>query len=175
MPPGTENSALSHGWRYFELHAKQRLVVFNFFVVLSGLIIAGIAASLQGPDRLAILGGALSILLVMVSLLFWKLDQRVSFLIKHAETAIAEVEKASVPEVARLFRDEPSRFSGVCAAAGTWTRPWTYGRCFRFVFLVVAAMGAAGVVISIGRATGALVWDAQQAGTLAEDECEQRV
>ncbi len=36
-----------------ELHAAQRLTMFNFFVVLSGLVTAGLGATMQGPPRMA--------------------------------------------------------------------------------------------------------------------------
>jgi len=44
---------LDYAWRYFSLHAGQRIAIFNFFVVLSGLSLPGLAACLQrgGPYR----------------------------------------------------------------------------------------------------------------------------
>ena len=74
-----------HAWRYFELHANQRMTVFNFFLVLVGLVAAGIATSRQGAQTLALLGVFLGLLLAFFSFIFWKLDQRVCFLMKQAE------------------------------------------------------------------------------------------
>ena len=79
----------NHAWRYFELHANQRIAVFNFFLVLSGLIAAGLAAAVQAAGLLLVVGAVLGLLLALVSFIFWKLDQRTSFLIKHAEQALA--------------------------------------------------------------------------------------
>jgi hypothetical protein len=86
-----KESALEHAWRYFELHANQRMTVFNFFLVLAGLAAAGLAAAVQGSPRFAVLGIVWGLLLALVSFVFWKLDQRASFFIKLAEAAIAEL------------------------------------------------------------------------------------
>ena len=39
---------LEHAWKYFQLHAAQRIAVFNFFVAASGLQTAGLIYSLRG-------------------------------------------------------------------------------------------------------------------------------
>jgi len=87
------DTVLTHAGRYFELHANQRMSVFNFFLALSGVVSAGLAALVQGSAHLIFLGILLGLLLVLVSFIFWKLDQRVSFLIKHAEDALSELEE----------------------------------------------------------------------------------
>ena len=42
---GTDHGASmrEHSWRYFEVHAGQRITVFNYFLVASGAIAAGLA------------------------------------------------------------------------------------------------------------------------------------
>lgn len=100
---------LEHAWRYFELHANQRISIFNYFVVISGAVSAGIAATWQGSQHFSIVGIVLGLLLSVVSFVFWKLDQRVSFLIKHAESALAEVEQSLPAHSVRLFLLEPNK------------------------------------------------------------------
>ena len=117
----TPEIMLEHTWRYFELHAKQRVSVFNFFVVMSGALAAGIAASLQGSAKLAAIGVVLGLLLPLISFVFWKLDQRVSFLIKHAENALAEIECTLPTERARLFSLEPASTKEAKSKASFWT------------------------------------------------------
>ena len=84
----TDDKALEHAWRYFSLHASQRMTVFNYFVVFAGVLCTGMAAALQSTAQIAIVGVALGGLLALLSFVFHKLDQRTSFLIKHAEQAI---------------------------------------------------------------------------------------
>lgn len=147
-------TALEHAWRYFELHANQRMSVFNFFLVLAGLVSAGLAAAIQGSPRLAVLGIVLGILLALVSFVFWKLDQRVSFLIKHAEAALAELEALIPNQQGRLFLNERTATSAACSRGSWWARYWTCGRSFRAVFWVMGTFGIAGSILSACRLAG---------------------
>jgi len=146
--PGSART-LEHAWRYFELHAGQRLTSFNFFIVMSGAEAAGMAASIQGRVEFSILGAGLGILLVLTSFVFWKLDQRVSFLIKHAEEYIASSERMLLPEDGRIFSAEPKSFSDHRSNKCFWERAWTYGRCFRVVFFTMGMVGAVGAIVSV--------------------------
>jgi len=142
---------VTHAWRYFELHANQRMSVFNFFLVLSGFVAAGLAASFQGSGPLPLIGVMLGFVLTLVSFVFWKLDQRVSFLVKHAEQALAELEGSFSDPKARLFAAEPDR-TKEAQATGLWpTRQWTYGDSFRFVFVAMGVMGVIGAILSFSR------------------------
>lgn len=136
-----------HAWKYFEIHANQRMVIFNYFLVVSGAIAAGLAATLQGTTRFAALGIALGGLLVLVAFVFWKLDQRVSFLIKRAESALCETEAVFPVAATQLFFAEPEA-TKAAAAGPCWQRHWTYGRAFRFVFAAMALFGASGAALS---------------------------
>ena len=147
-----------HAWKYFELHANQRIAVFNFFLVASGAIAAGLAATLQGSQRFSSLGIALGLLLVLVSFVFWKLDQRVSFLIKHAESALSETEQAFPASDACLFKYEPAVTAAAATDAWWWTKHWTYGRSFRFVFWVMGLFGVAGSALSALKFAGYISW-----------------
>lgn len=152
------DKALEHCWRYFQLHAAQRLTVFNFFVVLAGLMAAGLSATLQGSPRYALVGVILGFLLSLLSYVFWKLDQRGSFLIKHAEEAVSAIEVITLPEVGRLFSREPEQFRRKRFTESRWYRPWTFGECFRLVFAAMAAFGIGGAIVAGCRAAGSLSW-----------------
>ena len=151
-------SMREHAWHYFELHANQRIAVFNFFLLTSGAIAAGLATTLQGTPRFASLGIALGALLILVSFIFWKLDQRASFLIKHAENALAETEQEFSAREACLFLFEPKATKSASDQATWWSRHWTYGKAFRFVFGVMGLFGVAGAGLSLARFAGWLVW-----------------
>lgn len=140
-----------HAWRYFDLHAKQRITVFNFFLALSGLVAAGLAACAQGSGIFLMVGVSLGTLLAIVSFIFWKLDQRVSFLIKRAEVAIAKFELEFVPNDYCLFEKEPAETETEKSRANKWERQWTYGECFRFVFTLMAFSGVCGALFSAAR------------------------
>jgi hypothetical protein len=147
-----------HAWRYFELHANQRISIFNYFLVVSGAIAAGLATTLQGTPRFASLGIVLGGLLVLVSFVFWKLDQRSSFLIKQAEMALTETESAFPVESSCLFMFEPRNTKATSASMSWWHRPWTFGKAFRIVFIVMAVFGISGAGLSALKFLCILTW-----------------
>ena len=155
---GRKENALEHAWSYFELHANQRMTVFNFFLVLAGLVAAGLATAVQGNPRFAVLEIVLGLLLGLVSFIFWKLDQRASFLIKLAEEAIAELETALPNEKSRLFLSEPALTKAASSGRNSWTRLWTYGRSFRTTFCVIGIFGFGSSVLSALRFLGVVSW-----------------
>jgi hypothetical protein len=144
-------SALEHAWRYFELHANQRMAVFNFFLVLSGIVAAGLAAALQSNQPLSGLGVVAGLLLCLVSFVFWKLDQRVSFLVKHAEAALMEAEASLTMGGSRLFLLEPRRAAEARSSSTWWARQWTYGEAFRLVFFIMGLTGLGGALLAAFR------------------------
>lgn len=149
------DEAIEHAWRYFQLHAGQRITVFNYFIVFSGLILTGLASTIQASPRLSSVGIILGLLLSFLSFVFWKLDQRTSFLIKHAEDLIKTIE----PAAATLFLGEAARTEDAKKEKGLWT----YGKVFRTIFLVLGLVGISGSVASGLRWSGILSWtdDAQ--------------
>ncbi len=150
--------ALDHAWSYFQLHANQRMAIFNFFLVLAGLVAAGLAAAFQGTSRFAVLGIALGLLLALVSFVFWKLDQRSAFFVKHAEQALTELESLLPGQKARLFSNEITLTEEACNNGNPWTRLWTYGQSFRLTFWTIGLFGVGGAILSALRVLGIVSW-----------------
>jgi len=132
--------ALDHVWRYFALHAQQRISVFNFFIVLSGILSTGIGAGLQAGRPMTPVVAILGALLALLSFVFYQLDKRVSELVKLAEAGLILGENTCMPEFARIVAEEAKRRS-----AAVSPETWTFGRSFRLIFWV---MGIAGVIAS---------------------------
>lgn len=130
--------SLEHAWRYFQLHAQQRMTVFNFYLIITGLIAAGLGACVVQGGKLVVIGGGLGLFLSFITFIFWKLDQRVSIMIKKSEDAIVSLEKIlAIPEASLFSGDlEPPTKRGFSI-----TSPWTYGRSFRVSFLIVGLVG----------------------------------
>jgi hypothetical protein len=149
VPHFSHQEMLDHAWRYFELHANQRMSLFNFFLVLSSFVAAGLGASLQLRGTLELMGVGLGVTLTTVSFTFWKLDQRTSFLIKHAERAVAEIESGFSLSTARLFSSEARVTARVVSSCYNPCRLWTYGSAFRFVFFVMGLVGIIGAILSV--------------------------
>jgi len=134
-----------YAWKYFDRHAEQRLKAFNFYILLCGAIVAGVAASLRddGPQWLAIL---LALILSVVSFVFAKLDRRTRFLTKHSEEALKVIEGAmkelpdessGAPHRCKLFLREKYE-QGKCGP-----EEYSYTTCFRWLFLLFGFGGLA--------------------------------
>lgn len=133
--------SMEHAWKYFELHAQQRMTVFNFFLAISGLVAAGIGVGLQQGGKFSALVSLLGCFLSLVAFIFWKLDQRVSLIIKHAEATLCYLEGVGLSSEVSIFTKERSNATGLGGES-----VWTYGKCFRLSFLAVGLIGIAFVV-----------------------------
>ncbi|HCF8639026.1 hypothetical protein ACV1FH_21785 [Klebsiella pneumoniae] len=136
------NRANEHVWRYFELHAQQRMTVFNFYIAITGLLAAGVGFTLQQGEKYAFFTSVMGIFIFFISFIFWKLDQRVSILIKNAELALQELETQFANAKLRIISkdsDYNMLNSGIRSI-------WTYGKCFRISFAIV---GISGLILAI--------------------------
>ncbi|GAB2930832.1 hypothetical protein [Hafnia psychrotolerans] len=132
------NRANEHVWRYFELHAQQRMTVFNFYIATTGLLAAGIGFTLQQGGKYALFTSLMSIFVSFISFVFWKLDQRVSMLIKNSELALQDLESQFVNTKLRIItKDNDNNLLNLGVRS-----VWTYGKCFRISFIIVGITGA---------------------------------
>ncbi|MBL4767791.1 MAG: hypothetical protein JKY94_08770 [Rhodobacteraceae bacterium] len=131
-----DEKALDHAWNYFQLHANQRVTVFNYYVVFSGLLVTGMVATTQTSPSLAFVGVVSGLLLSVLSYVFFRLDERVSFLIKNAENVIKKLE----PSGASIFSDEVEQTTAAAKQKGLWT----YGKAFRTMFITMGLIGLVG-------------------------------
>jgi len=134
---------------------------FNFFVVIAALLTAGLARSLENDFKYYFVGLCLGISLMITSFIFWKLDQRVRHLIKHAEQALKDIEQRCIREgcadtwtYVALFSNEEEKTDRLQARQSPW-KFWrlhlTYSRCFGAVYLVFALLGLFGAVAAAVR------------------------
>ena len=82
-----------YAWKYFSLHADQRLKTFHFFVVLSAIISGAILTITKDVTNVSY-AAPMAYLLSFLAFIFWKLDQRNSELIKHGENALKAIENS---------------------------------------------------------------------------------
>lgn len=136
---------MEHAWRYFELHAQQRISVFNFFLATTGLVATGVGICFQQGGKFLFLSSILSLFLSLITFIFWKLDQRVSFLIKNSERSLETLERKYLDVELHLFYNE--------GRSGTNNKGfldvWSYGRCFRISFVIVALLSTFSFIFSI--------------------------
>ena len=145
--------ARDYAWEHFKLHATQRFTTFNFFIVLSVLMTTGLATALSKDFQFPELAFYLSMLLVVISFVFWKLDQRARQLLEVSKDALKELENAAGEELQfwALFRVEVIRTNKRKAESHLLApHRWhlTYLHCFGVIYALFGILGAIGLYIS---------------------------
>ena len=129
-----------YAWKYFSLHAEQRLKTFHFFIVLSAIISGAILTIYKDIDNVSYVAPMLY-LLSFLTFIFWKLDQRNKELIKRGESALKAIENNieltdDKMKTVCLFSSEATktatkkRFPNV----SIFKAHFSYTNCFNWVF-----------------------------------------
>jgi len=163
MPSNTSlKEQQEYAWSYFQLHANQRMSSFNFFVVIAALLTTGLAGTLKSDFKQHYVGVVLALILIVISFIFWKVDQRVRYLIKHAEEALIAIEETWKinsdfinPKLA-LFQLEKEKTEKICGLNpwNLWQWHLSYSNCFGVVYLVFVVLGITGGIAAVINCTG---------------------
>ncbi|WP_352339515.1 hypothetical protein [Psychrobacter sp. 16-MNA-CIBAN-0192] len=130
---------IDHLWKYFTIHSQQRMMLFNFYIVICGVISSAIGYSIQSTKDLISLEVTLCILLTLFSFLFHKLDQRTSFLIKRSEEALASFENQFNTTGINLFSNDNDDLKNRNTDKKI-NKVFTYGQIFRGVFITMSSL-----------------------------------
>jgi len=84
---------LDYAWKWFDYHAKQRVSMFNFFLIASGLLATAYANALSRDEE--VLGAVLSFLGALIALAFVVLDCRNATLVYLGEDVLRRLERDS--------------------------------------------------------------------------------
>ena len=131
-------------WNYFSLHADQRLKTFNFYLVVSAVLIAAIVNILDGDKKLT-LACILPYLLSLISFIFWKLDVRTKYMIKNSEEALKYIDdkliqsEGETPSVLNIFRYDD--FISKTRKKGFIKGYLSYSKSFNIIFLLFGLLG----------------------------------
>lgn len=148
-----------HTWDYFQFHAQQRLTTFNFFMILSSLLIGGMVTTFQKEFRVPALGAGVGVLLMLMSFVFWKLDARNKVLIKNAEDGLRDLEAQSVGSAGSL--EAPPKYAVFLQDAAYvtrakqrrsrlfWKNHFSFSDCFNAVYASVAITGLLGALAAV--------------------------
>ena len=152
-----------HVWNYFQLHASQRMASFKFFIVISALLTAGLARTFEKNYPYHSEGIVIGIGMIILSFVFWKLDQRVRFFVKHAETALKELETSRPAKInnktrvcTAIFSSEEKESEKKILKQKLW--PWTwhmsYSNCFTWIYIMFSIFGLLGLIKSFLKISG---------------------
>ena len=142
-------------WKYFEGHAAQRLTTFNFYLVVSSAIITGYFVALRDIPLLAIMLGGM---LILFSLVFWKLDMRTKFMIHTVEDALKYIElhdqinpEDDTSEITKIFHYEEKLTNHINKGKFIFSpkRMWSYSNCFNAIFMIFSIFGFIGFIVGI--------------------------
>lgn len=143
-----------YAWRYFALHADQRIKTFNFYLVLFGLVSGGLITLIKDSENYR-LAAPIAFALAFISFIFWRLDIRNKELIYNSEDALKLLENddrllddGSVPNRLKLFtyEDHATEIRKKKKMLGLIPRFYSYSTCFNAVFLI---FGLAGLIMGI--------------------------
>lgn len=138
---------LEHAWRHFSFHAQQRTTVFNFFTASAGLTLTGLFYVLATPAASRGFGIAAGVGAAILALIFWKLDQRVTQIIKEGEEVSILIEQ-SLPNPGHRIFERTDRLD-VNASLNPFKSKWSYGNSFRLMFMAVGITGLIGAGAAI--------------------------
>ena len=125
-------------WKYFSLHADQRLKTFNFFIVVSAIFIGAYMNMLDGAEENVLLI-IFPIIIALISFVFWKLDIRTKHMIKNAEKAIKSIDSKLLEEYGdeyaymNLFQHDDN--------IQAERKDYSYSKCFSFIFILIILLG----------------------------------
>lgn len=135
-----------YAWDYFSLHSDQRMKSFHFYIIIVTAIIGGLAVIVKSTEIRKV-HSLFGVALILLSFLFWKLDQRTRQLIKYAEEAIIFLdEKYCLPDVGpsphplRIFSRDVQK-NKTAKAFPLISGHFSYARVFRWIFLFFSLIG----------------------------------
>lgn len=134
-----------HLWKYFELHSGQRMSLINFYLVFITALGAGIAATYQSRAYLLI-NIFLSMFIIVITFIFFKLDQRTTFLIKHAEIALKKFENENHYNEFSLFSNEALSYSTNNAK---WlNKNMSYTKLFNSIYIIITLLTIVNILVT---------------------------
>jgi hypothetical protein len=145
-----------YAWDYFLLHSSQRIATFNFYITLATVVLVGISAPLQLTPKMPVLSFALSVVLALISFVFYKLDQRNKMLIKTSENALKDIERLlhpshhTIPNISLFLADEQAvKSRREHPPKLFWNRHFSYSNCFNLIFLLFGILSGVGMIYSV--------------------------
>jgi hypothetical protein len=149
MTPDERKEARTYAWGYFALHADQRMKLFNFFLILSGLILGAFPAVQSMAAGLKVVA-FLPMLLVLTAFIFWRLEERTRRLVKNGEDALRFLDEQwpleelpdKTPHYLRLVARDDYHMDQI--KKRWWSKrlvPISYADSFRIAYLMIGGVG----------------------------------
>lgn len=138
----------NHAWKYFELHANQRIVLFRFYIIFLTLFATGIVfLIIRFPSKSTLHEWSaigLSVAFVIVTIVFWLLDARNRRLIKFSEEALIKLENEyfyKEQDNIKIFKREKKDCYNNCVI-------FRHTICFRIIYFLACVMAIGFIAFS---------------------------
>ena len=125
----------------FQASCRPAITEFQFFLIVAGLLAGGITSLLKEGGATRWVAAVLGLTLAVLSLVFWKLEERTKHLVKNAEEALKYLDsqegfpdEQGIPHILRLFDHDD-----YVVRERRWHR--SYSKCLTIVFFVFAILG----------------------------------
>lgn len=93
----------------FHLHAKQRIHFFNFFIIISGVLMTTIFTNFFSISINSCLITLVGLTQILISYVFYKFDERNKYLTKHSENIIMQYEEYFTNEKFKLLTSQEEK------------------------------------------------------------------
>jgi len=145
----TKTLALYYAWDHFAYHAQQRQTVFNFFLLLVGGCVAAYSSTIgESGGEYNYFRSFLGAILVLASLVFWRLDKRNARLVKISGDALKELEARMAKDInvqsIRLMANAEKNVSRF-----PFSKIESFGQIYGLIFAVSGAVGLAMAIVSV--------------------------
>jgi hypothetical protein len=124
-------------FKWFQVHADQRLKVFNFFLAIAGICVAGFFTAMQAKNPIA--ASLISIVLFVVCICFKQLDLRTAQLVEIGEDYLREW----LDEKNKRLK---STNVNLIARADVRRHCLSYRQVFNLLFLIFGFLGILGAI-----------------------------
>ena len=148
----SENDFVKILWDYFAIHAKQRIQMLNFYIVLETFFITGLLTLFQLDGNLTVFRLLLSASIIFFSFVFGALDKRTKEMIKFSEDALKIVEKKYTSKYSSeimIFCTEEEKTLFERRTSWFAKKFLSYSKLFKLIYLFFSIIGVSGMMIEI--------------------------
>jgi hypothetical protein len=145
-----QTAGRNYAWRWFSYHAAQRQLVFRFFLIVAGVIAGGYVTLLREEGGRSGLAPWFGLLLLVLAILFWRLDVRSRQLVNFAEEYLREDEARLASELGETIRISTRANEAARTTTDIFCFVTTFRQVYRVIFVIVGMIGLLMFVLDKG-------------------------
>jgi len=146
-----KNTVYNIDWDYFKLLAQQRVTHFNLFIVIVLAIVTIYSSQIGNSVYGNLMSAILAVTQIALSFVFYKIDLRNKFLIKHTESIMMKIENDLDENIPKIFVEEMNKTNIVREnekKKSPLLKQLSTSQLYRFFFFFFIVVGVFEIVIS---------------------------